>query len=52
MKTLETSSLQMWFSDFVAALCRSPEHSLIPREAAPLLPFHLRDRETAAARGH
>ena len=52
MKTLETSSLQMWFSDFVAALCSSSEHSLIPRVAAPLLPFHLREREAAAARGH
>jgi trehalose 6-phosphate synthase len=43
MKTLETSSLQAWFADFVGALSggSTQQPQLVPRPAAAaLLPFH------------
>jgi trehalose 6-phosphate synthase len=56
MKTLETSSLQAWFSDFVTALRRrasqpQPQPRPVRQPAAALLPFHLRRGDRVALRG-
>jgi trehalose 6-phosphate synthase len=52
MKTLEASSLQAWFSDFVTALgSRSPQLQPVPRPAAALLPRHSRHGDRVAVHG-
>lgn len=49
MKTLETSSLQAWFSDFVAALVDEGAPAAVTRPAASLLSFQPRRGDIAAA---
>jgi len=50
MKTLEASSLQDWFSDFVDALSTAPAQPQRVPQAAALLPFQSRRSEMATAR--
>jgi trehalose 6-phosphate synthase len=49
MQTLEGSSLQDWFSDFVAALSAPLEQPEVVTEPAAMLPFQARRGETATA---
>jgi trehalose 6-phosphate synthase len=51
MRTLETSSLQAWFSDFVTALGnRSPQLQPVARPAAAWAPFQAHQIERTAGR--